>query len=244
MKFLDEVGAWYAGVLGGRRSNPLLKGSSRAVISENIRREMYAGRPQKQAVAIALRSAGVARKRKNPHDWKPVPGERAQYRCVECGAPGRRRGRTIVVVKASPPKRSAGRFVGQHGRHVSQEGSTYGKPEGFFGGLRENPTPRWHRERASNDNAVKLVKLTGTNLFVFGKLARRVDDGERFNRIEGSSIPHAKRVHAAGLIGDDGHGGIFVTPRGRALIDAGDPDVMLGYRSRRNPSSCSARGRR
>lgn len=36
---------------------PLLKGSSRAVISENIRELMESGRPQKQAVAIALRSA-------------------------------------------------------------------------------------------------------------------------------------------------------------------------------------------
>jgi hypothetical protein len=38
---------------------PLLEGTSREVISENIRREMAAGRPQKQAVAIALRKAGV-----------------------------------------------------------------------------------------------------------------------------------------------------------------------------------------
>ncbi len=35
----------------------LKAGSSRKVISTNIKREKAAGRPQKQAVAIALRSA-------------------------------------------------------------------------------------------------------------------------------------------------------------------------------------------
>lgn len=40
---------------------PLIKGSSKKSISENIRREMHAGKPQKQAVAIAM---SVARKSK------------------------------------------------------------------------------------------------------------------------------------------------------------------------------------
>lgn len=42
---------------------PLKKGSSKKVISENIRTEMAHGKPQKQAVAIAMRQAGVARQR-------------------------------------------------------------------------------------------------------------------------------------------------------------------------------------
>ena len=41
---------------------PLKKGSSRKVISDNIRREIKAGRPKDQAVAIAMRKAGKSRK--------------------------------------------------------------------------------------------------------------------------------------------------------------------------------------
>ena len=36
---------------------PLHKGNSKKVISENIKTEMEAGKPQKQAVAIALNTA-------------------------------------------------------------------------------------------------------------------------------------------------------------------------------------------
>lgn len=43
---------------------PLKSGKSRKVISENIKTEVQAGKPQKQAVAIALRKAKVPRKRK------------------------------------------------------------------------------------------------------------------------------------------------------------------------------------
>ena len=42
---------------------PLKKGYSRATISKNIRTEMRAGRPQKQAIAIAYSTARKAAKK-------------------------------------------------------------------------------------------------------------------------------------------------------------------------------------
>ena len=36
---------------------PLIKGKTNEAISENIRREMHAGRPQRQSIAIALSEA-------------------------------------------------------------------------------------------------------------------------------------------------------------------------------------------
>lgn len=43
---------------------PLKSGKGKQVISENIRREIKAGKPQRQAVAIAYSKAGKSRRKK------------------------------------------------------------------------------------------------------------------------------------------------------------------------------------
>jgi hypothetical protein len=60
---------------------PLKKGSSDATVSANIRELVNTGRPQKQAIAIALKTAGKSNKQSERH------GERRRRR------PGRRRPR-------------------------------------------------------------------------------------------------------------------------------------------------------
>lgn len=43
---------------------PLKKGSSNKVISDNIKKERKAGIPEKKAIAIAMKSAGKSKQKK------------------------------------------------------------------------------------------------------------------------------------------------------------------------------------
>lgn len=53
---------------------PLLKGSSKEIISSNIAELIRSGRPEKQAVAIAYAEARRSKKGKKDGKKKPVKG--------------------------------------------------------------------------------------------------------------------------------------------------------------------------
>ena len=57
----------------------LLKGSSREVIGENIRTERNAGRPEDQAIAIAMHTAGKGKKSKPHKGTKPRKAAAASH---------------------------------------------------------------------------------------------------------------------------------------------------------------------
>ena len=95
----------------GLRANPLRRGSSRATISGNIRKLIHEGRPQKQAIAIALRTAGVARR--NPTNWEQLfAQEMARQRAAGTAAP-KPTGYASVATMPNPGK-IGNRIVARH----------------------------------------------------------------------------------------------------------------------------------
>lgn len=59
---------------------PLKKGRSRKVISANIRELIKSGRPQRQAIAIAMSKAGIKKKRKRKSRKNGRRGRKAKKR--------------------------------------------------------------------------------------------------------------------------------------------------------------------
>ena len=57
---------------------PLKRGSSKETISQNIATEVHAGKPQKQAIAIAMQKAGKA-KAKKPKPKRSIKSLREKY---------------------------------------------------------------------------------------------------------------------------------------------------------------------
>lgn len=76
---------------------PLKKGSSKKIISGNIRELIAAGHPQKQAIAIALRMAGKSKSPPPPRD------NTALYR--------REKIRTTAKLPSKPKARSSPRII-------------------------------------------------------------------------------------------------------------------------------------
>jgi hypothetical protein len=71
------------------------------------------------------------------------------------------------------------------------------------------------------------MKLTGTNRYVLGVLARRIDAGDTLTRIEAIHYAHARRLVTAGLLAVT-PSGVTVTSEGRKVL-ALDDEARRGY---------------
>jgi hypothetical protein len=79
---------------------PLKKGSSKKVVSTNIKELMNTGRPQKQAVAIALKTAGKSNRMAKGGMARAMQGGEAAMQKQAAAAEGRR------MFKSSPPDKT------------------------------------------------------------------------------------------------------------------------------------------
>jgi len=79
---------------------PLKKGSSKKVVSTNIKELMTTGRPQKQAVAIALKTAGKSNRMAQGGMARAMQGGEEAMQKKAAAAEGRR------GFKSSPPDKT------------------------------------------------------------------------------------------------------------------------------------------
>lgn len=95
---------------------PLKKGSSRKAIPSNVRAEVHAGKPQKQAVAIAMRKAGKPKADKwGPSDWQQMGEQSATtYRKAHKESLGRKK-----TKRKKCPLLGCARPFGHTGMHVT-----------------------------------------------------------------------------------------------------------------------------
>jgi hypothetical protein len=118
------------------RANPLRRGHSRAAISANIRRLVHEGRPRNQAVAIALRTAGVSRRNPMAFPAAAFAAELARQKAAGKGAP-KGTGYAATATMPNPnemisgPKRAGLKLMEWHG---GQGSGLYALGSSWFSG--------------------------------------------------------------------------------------------------------------
>jgi hypothetical protein len=154
-----------------RKKNPLKAGYSRATVSHNIALEMDNGRKQRQAVAMALRSARASFKKRYPgkrlpahlhYKTNPWRDDSAGHsRAAKLGWKGRRarqRVKAQIKKKKKTPAQRRARNPLHHNYYVV-------KGKKFFNGSQWVSSKRlaavWHSKDMAAKIARKIANLTG-----------------------------------------------------------------------------------